>query len=154
MNVDRFITLSGRLCRLCHLLGEEAYWTWIRSREALSESCMRSRERGCFIMEMACLERTAERIREGAAERIAKSLEGLSPWKLEHGEVGCTKGRLRRKCKFGKAVGADFCSLVLAKKSWTAIGIGCNMFCAKFATAWSSLTERQLIQVRNRLLMV
>jgi hypothetical protein len=35
---------------------------------------------------MARLERTAERIREGAAEGIAKSLEGLPTWKPEHSE--------------------------------------------------------------------
>jgi hypothetical protein len=51
-------------------------------------------------MDMTHLKRTAERIREGAAEAIATSLEGLSAEKLEHGELGCTKGRLRRKCRF------------------------------------------------------
>jgi hypothetical protein len=49
---------------------------------------------------MTRLKRTAERIREGLAEGIAKSLEGLSAWELEHGEVGYTKGRSRRKCRF------------------------------------------------------
>jgi hypothetical protein len=36
---------------------------------------------------MTRLRRNAERIREGAAEGIAKSLEGLSAWKREHSEV-------------------------------------------------------------------
>jgi hypothetical protein len=35
---------------------------------------------------MARLKRTAERIREEAAEGIAKSLEGLPTWKPEHSE--------------------------------------------------------------------
>jgi len=48
---------------------------------------------------MAHLKRTAERIREGAAEGIAKSLEGLPAWKAEHSESRCTKGRLRRECR-------------------------------------------------------
>jgi hypothetical protein len=36
---------------------------------------------------MTRLKRTAERIREGGAEGIAKSLEGLSTLKIEHGEA-------------------------------------------------------------------
>ena len=42
---------------------------------------------------MTRLKRNAERIREGAAEGIAKSLEGLPAWKPDHSEGG----RLRRK---------------------------------------------------------
>jgi hypothetical protein len=59
---------------------------------------------------------------EGAMEGIVKSPQGLSAWELGHGEVGCTKGRLRRKMQilcavFGlaKRVGAESCSLVLHK---------------------------------------
>ena len=48
---------------------------------------------------MTRLKRIAERIREGA-EGFTKSLEGLPAWKSDHGEVGCTKERLRRKCRF------------------------------------------------------
>ena len=57
-------------------------------------------------MEIARLKRTAERIREGAAEGIAKSLEGLPAWKLEHGEVGCTneKGMQILVCVFGAGI--------------------------------------------------
>jgi hypothetical protein len=43
---------------------------------------------------MTRLKRSAERIRERAAEG---SLEGLPAWNPEHSEVGCTKGRLRRE---------------------------------------------------------
>jgi hypothetical protein len=75
---NKFTTLSGLFCSL---LAEEAYWIWTQSREAPSESRItwRSRERFCWrIVEMTRLKKTAERIREGVAERIAKSLEGLS----------------------------------------------------------------------------
>jgi len=48
------------------------------------------------MVEMARLKRTAERIREGVAERIAKSLEDSLAWKAEHSESGCTKGMLRK----------------------------------------------------------
>src|SRR5205814_331685 len=76
MNVNKFTTFRGLVCSL---LGEEAYWTWARIREAPGESCVtwRSRERSWCSVEMARLKRTAERIGEGGAEGIAKSLEGL-----------------------------------------------------------------------------
>jgi len=58
---------------------------------------------------MARLKRTAERIMEGITEGIAKILEGLPAWKPEHGEVGCTKGRLRRNlCRQEFAEGPTF----------------------------------------------
>src|SRR5947209_13603192 len=85
MNVNKFTTFYGLLCSL---LAEEAYWTWTQIREAPSESRItwRSREWSWCSVEMARLKRTAERIREEAAEGIAKSLEGLPTWKPEHGE--------------------------------------------------------------------
>lgn len=52
---------------------------------------------------MTRLKRNAERIREGAAEGIAKSFEGLPAWKPEHSEVECTKGRLRMECRSRKS---------------------------------------------------
>jgi hypothetical protein len=51
-------------------------------------------------VEMARLKRTAEGMMEAAAEEITNSLEGLSACRLECGEVGCSKGRLRWKCRF------------------------------------------------------
>jgi len=48
-------------------------------------------------VKMARLKRTAERLREEAAEGIAKSLEGLPAWKAEHSESGCTKGKAERE---------------------------------------------------------
>jgi hypothetical protein len=60
------------------------------------------------MVEMARL-RTAERIREGAAEGIAKNLEDSLAWKVERNESGCTKGN------------ADFGGFLFAKIRW---GIG------------------------------
>ena len=76
MYINKFTTLYG-LFRL--LLGEEAYWTRTRIREAPSDGRIgwRSREWGWLIVDMARLKRTAERIREGIAEGIMKGLEGL-----------------------------------------------------------------------------
>ena len=57
---------------------------------------------------MTRLKRNAERIREGAAEGITKSLEGLPAWKPKHSEVGCTKGRLRMECRSKEGWEGDF----------------------------------------------
>src|SRR5271170_7512654 len=85
MNVNKFTTFHGLVCSL---LAEEVYWTWTQIREAQGESRItwRSRERSWCSEEMARLKRTADRIRKGGAEGIAKSLEGLPTWKPEHRE--------------------------------------------------------------------